>query len=431
MKPRLVIAVCVLAAGSWVPAQAQNKPKTGVRLTIYNNNFALVKDRRELDEEFKKGINVIRFRDVAATIDATSVHFRSLTDPGATVIEQNYEFDLVNADKLLTRYIDKTITAFTTDGNRYEGTLLSFDGRQLVLAQDREKGPIFMVERGENIKRIQFSELPEGLLTRPTLVWEIETAKVGRQTVEISYIAKKIRWRADYNLVLGPKDEKMDVSGWVTLQNNSGTAYQDAAVKLLARDPEIDFQRHTFGWGHNYYKTMLSRLAPSEEKGKDPSRAFGEYRMYKLAETTTVNNNQIKQVELINAADVPVTKTYLYDGAKVRWGWNRSYWQPNFGREQNKKVNVLIEIKTERTAIWASPCPKGNAGCTSRTPTAHWSSSGMTSSITPRGTSGWCCISATRSTLSVSASRPTSKIFPLAFSRRNSKSRSETIRKSR
>ncbi len=344
-----------------IPAFAQEsaKPEAGVRLTVYNDNYALVKDRRMLDEPLKAGINLIRFRDVASTIDATSVYFRSLTDALASVVEQNYEFDLVNADKLLRKYIDKPITAHTADGQVYEGTLMSFDQRQLVLAKDREKGPIFMVERGENIKRIQFSSLPEGLLTRPTLVWELATGKEGKHTVEVSYIANNIRWRADYNLVLNPDDTKIDVSGWVTLENNTGTAYKDAAVKLLAGDPRIDFRNFNFGFGQDYYKIMMTKLAPTTQKGDDVSRAFGEYRMYTLPEATTVNNNQIKQIELINTPGVAVTKTFLYDGAKMQWQWIGWYEDPGFGREENKKVNVLIEIENRADRNLGIALPKG------------------------------------------------------------------------
>jgi hypothetical protein len=360
------IFALLIATAVAVPAFAQEaaRPETGVKLTVYNNNYALVKDRRLLDDPLKKGINVIRFRDVASTIDATSVYFRSLTDPEASVVEQNYEFDLVNAEKLLTKYIDKPITVFTAgtagaEGQTYDGTLMSFDGRQLVLAKDKEKGPIFMVERGENIKRIQFSSLPDGLLTRPTLVWELATNKEGKQAVEVSYIANGIRWRADYNLVLNAEDTKLDLSGWVTIENNTGTGYKDAAVKLLAGDPKIDYRSFNFGFGQDYYKIMMTKLAPTTEQGKDVSRAFGEYRMYTLPESTTVNNNQIKQIELINASAVSVIKTYIYDGAKIQWQWVGWYNDPNFGKEENKKVNVLIEIENRADRNLGIALPKG------------------------------------------------------------------------
>jgi hypothetical protein len=335
-----------------------DEPTPGVSLTVYNENFALVKDRRQLDEAFHKGTNIVRFRDVAATIDATSVHFRSLTDPSATVEEQNYEFDLVNADKLLRKYIDKKLTAITTDGRSYEGVLMSFDQRQLVLAADPKKGPIYMVERGSNIRRIQFSELPGGLLTRPTLVWEVRAEKDGKHLVEVSYIANNIRWRADYNLVLAADEKSLDVSGWVTIENHTGTGFADAAVKLVAGQPRIDPRQIAWTFGQDYYKQM-TRLAPTAEKGKDPSQAFGEYRMYRLPEATAVNNNQIKQVELIAAAKVPVEKTYLYDGAKLQWSRYGGYWDPGYGREENKKVNVMLEFENRADRHLGIALPKG------------------------------------------------------------------------
>jgi hypothetical protein len=352
-----LLTVALLTGLLTSPARAQ-KPQPGVHLTIYNNNFALVKDRRVLDQELRKGLSVVRFRDVAGTIDAASVHFRSLTDPTATVSEQNYEFDLVDANKLLQKYIDKQITVYTADGRQYEGILMSHDNRQLVLSKDRRTGPIFMVERGENIKRIQFSQLPGGLLSRPTLVWEVIAEKAGKHLVEVSYIANNIRWRADYNIVLDEDETAIDLSGWVTLQNNTGTRYADAAVKLLAGTPERDPGRMQWGWGQQYYKQM-TQLAPTKERGDDPSRAFGEYRMYKLPEKTTVNHSQIKQVELITAKKVPVKKTYLYDGAKVQWHRHTSNWDRNWGRDENKKVQVLVEFENRAAGNLGIALPAG------------------------------------------------------------------------
>jgi hypothetical protein len=206
MKPIhfAMLTICVICVPATLSLAQQPQPKDakpGIHLTVYQD-FALVKDRRQLPDEFKKGANIIQFRDVAATIQPTSVHFRSLTDPEALVQEQSYEFDLVDAIKLLHKYIDQKITAHLRDGKSYEGTLLSFDNNRLVLASEGDKGPILVVERGDNIKRIQFSKLPEGLLTRPTLVWEVLAQKPGKHVVEVSYIAKAVRWRADYNLVL-------------------------------------------------------------------------------------------------------------------------------------------------------------------------------------------------------------------------------------
>jgi hypothetical protein len=338
------------------PAQADAKP--GLHLSVYHDNFALVKDRRELPDDFKPGLNVVQFRDVAATLDPTSVHFRSLTDPSAQVVEQNYEFDLVSADKLLQKYVDQKITVHTRDGKTYAGTLLSFDPQRLVLAADRDKGPIFLVERGDNVKRIQFSTLPEGLLTRPTLVWEVEANKAGKHLVEVSYIAQQVRWRSDYNLVLSADETHADLSGWVTVENNSGTAFRDAHVKLLAGDPRPDYQNMPWSFGPSYYK-LVRTLPPTNRLGDDPSRAFGDYRVYTLPEATSVGNSQIKQVELIKAGRVPVTTTYLYDGAKLEWFRYGMYWDPGFGREENKKVNVLVELQNRAENHLGIALPKG------------------------------------------------------------------------
>jgi hypothetical protein len=339
------------------PAQSKDAAKPGTHLTVYDD-FALVKDRRELPDEFKKGINIIHFRDVAATLDPTSVSFRSLTDADAVVLEQNYEFDLVNADKLLQKYIDQKITAHLRDGKSYEGILLSFDNQRLVLAGDKDKGPIYLVERGDNIKRIQFSKLPEGLLTRPTLVWELEAKKPGKHLVEVSYIAKQIRWRADYNLVISGDDKTINLSGWVTIENNSGVAYANAKVKLLAGDTSRDVASQQLESGPDYYK-LITTLPPSDKVGPDPSQMIGDYRIYALPEATTVANNQIKQVELIRADKVPVTRTYLYDGAKIHWYRQMTYSEPAFGTEANKKVNVLLELHNRQADNLGISLPRG------------------------------------------------------------------------
>ena len=350
----VLTAAVVLALAAPALAQAE---KPGVSLTVYNQNFAMVKDRRMMD--MPKGIGILRFTDVAATIDATSVSFESLTDPAATVLEQNYEFDLVSADKLLQKYIDRKITIHTKDEKIHEGFLMSYDGRQIVLAEDREKGPIHMVERGDNIKQILFGELPGGLLTRPTLVWEVSSAKGGKQLCRVSYVASNIKWRADYNLVVDKAEKFVDLSGWVTINNSTGATYADAAIKLLAGDTGGQPRgRGQVSWGPTYYKG-LSKLAPTGQVGREVGKAFGEYYLYKLKEPSTINNNQVKQIELLNASKVPVKKTYLYDGAKIGWNYQSRYDGREFGQQENKKVNVLLEIENRADRKMGFSLPAG------------------------------------------------------------------------
>ncbi len=349
---------CVGALVAAFAASAAAEEKPGVNVTVYNGNFAVIKDRRMMD--IPKGVGVIRFTDVAATIDATSVNFLSLTDPKAVVQEQNYEFDLVSADKLLHKYIDKKISIFTKDGNIHEGYLMSYDAAQIVVAEDPAKGPIHMVERGDNIKKIQFSELPGGLLTRPTLVWEVNSAVGGRQLCKVTYVANGMSWRSDYSLVVDAEDKFVDMSGWVTINNGTGTTYADAEIKLLAGDTGGAAAMRwggNLGWGWQYYKG-LSKLAPTAQVGKEVGRAFGEYYLYKLPQPSTINNNQVKQIELLNATKVPVKKIYVYDGGQVYWNWGGRYDYPGAAQE-NKKVNVLLELENRADRQMGFSLPAG------------------------------------------------------------------------
>ncbi len=181
----------------------------GVKLTIYNQNFALVKDRRFL--ELGKGINQIRFSDVASQIEPTSVHFKSLTAPESCLIEeQNYEYDLVSATKLLSKYIDKKIKILTDGGSVYEGTLMSYDNDSIVIANAVDKS-LNMVSRNDNIKTIEFSALPEGLITKPTLMWQITNDKQGKHLTEVSYLTKGVNWLCDYVVVIDKNDKNIDM----------------------------------------------------------------------------------------------------------------------------------------------------------------------------------------------------------------------------
>jgi hypothetical protein len=152
-------------------------------------------------------------------MDPTSVLFRSLTDPeGTLVLEQNYEFDLVGVAALLQRYIDQPIRVLTQDGTAYEGTLLSAQGDVILQASD---GRVRVVTQG-NIQDFSFPELPEGLITRPTLVWSLQAGQAGTHDVEVTYLTGGISWTADYVLLLAGDEQRLDLDGWISLNNNSG-----------------------------------------------------------------------------------------------------------------------------------------------------------------------------------------------------------------
>jgi hypothetical protein len=349
MLRRMIILATFLAA---VAVNAAEQQEEGVALTIYNQNFGVVRERRNVEVKEKEG--TVRFADVATQIDGTSVSFKSLTDPSATVLEQNYEYDLVSADKLLQKYIDKTIGVLTKDGSRYSGNLLSFDPNQLVIRQYGEKGDIAMVQRGDNVKDIQFSALPEGLITKPTLVWKLATGKIGQQLVEVMYQTGGINWQADYNAVLNAKDTALDLSGWVTVNNQSGATYKDAKLKLIAGDVRRVQPQQV------YAVNAVRKLAMAEAAGGFAEKAFFEYHLYTLGRSTTVADNQTKQIELLKADAVAVRKVFLYEGAPQYRFYGGLINDANYGSEEsNKKVNVIIEVKNSKENNMGMALPKG------------------------------------------------------------------------
>jgi hypothetical protein len=354
MKLRSLTMIPLTFALTAAALAASEKQEEGIALTIYNQNFGVVREKRNVDVKEKTGL--IRFDDVAAQIDGTSVQFKSITDPLAAVLEQNYEFDLVSADKLLEKYIDKEITVLTKDGSRYSGSLLSFDANQLVIRQESEKGGIVMVQRGDNVKDIQFGALPEGLITKPTLVWKLATEKLGQQLIEVAYQTAGINWQADYNAILNPNDTKLDLGGWVTINNQSGATYKDAKLKLIAGDVRRVQPRQMFAAGGMQSAMMLD----AKENGGFAEKSFFEYHLYTLGRPATVAQNQTKQIELLKAADVPVKKVFLYDGApqyRFYGGLNNA---ANYGSEDsNKKVNVVVEVKNSKENNLGMALPKG------------------------------------------------------------------------
>lgn len=340
-----IMFVCV-SVGTTVYSQELELKE--VNLTVYNQNFALVRDLRMLN--LKKGLNTIKFIDIAAQIEPASVNFKSLTSPvGCNILEQNFEYDLVNSDKLFQKYIDQEIKVMTKDNNLYQGYLSSYDSNQLVLTKDKITGPVFMVNR-ENVRNTEFPQLPEGLITKPTLMWLLNNEKEGQHSVEVSYLTQGINWLADYVATISPDDKNVSLNGWVTIDNRSGTSYEDAALKLVAGDvnrvketPEYEMARGTV------LMQSLKQEPQFEEK------QFFEYHLYTLQRKTTLENNQTKQISLFAVPKVSVEKVYTYDGALYRW-----YYYDDWQRQKcNKKIGVNLELKNDEKNGLGIPLPKG------------------------------------------------------------------------
>jgi hypothetical protein len=342
VKKLTFAAVFVLFA-----AFAFAEDKEGIDLTIYNQNFGLVKVRRGID--IKEGISNVRFSDVASGIEPESVHFKSLTDPAGCVIqEQNYEYDLVSADKLLAKYIDKKIKIAAQNDKVYEGLLLSFDEGNIVIAQDNA---LSMVVRLDYIRQISFPELPEGLITKPTLMWQIANNKSGRHLVEVSYLTQGITWDVDYVAVTDKDDKSLDLSGWVTIDNKSGATYKDAGLKLIAGQ----VQRAQEERGARLMKLDAMKVAVSEPQFEE--KAFFEYHMYTLQRKSTVKNNQTKQISLLSANNVPVKKLFIYDPVDYFGPYWYNYDDGQQGKEQ--KVKVKLELANSKKNNLGMPLPKG------------------------------------------------------------------------
>jgi hypothetical protein len=302
----LAVAADPPAPPAAVPEAEQGE---GVSLTVYNENLVVVKERRLMD--LRKGRSTVRFRDVAATIVPETVQFTPLRRPDlARVVEQNYEFDLVGADKLLQKYVDHDVKLVTRDGEELPGTLLSFDDQQLVL---RTAHGIDLVPRAGNVKDVQFGSLPGGLLTRPTLVWQLDAKEEGRELVKVAYQAKNMSWHVDYRARVNEAGDRLDLGGWVTVTNNTGTTFKDAGLKLLAGDVHLVLPPPP--------PPLPAPPGPGGGGGGGPAfveKTFSEFHLYELGRPTTLRDQQTKQIELLDVRQVPVRRQYqVGDGGKV------------------------------------------------------------------------------------------------------------------
>src|SRR5881398_2835088 len=230
MRRTLAIVLMVatsLATGAEAAQVAVGRDtQTDVMVTIYNGNLGLVKDVRET--RLPTGLHETEFTDVAAQIDPTTVHLKSLTDPaGLRILEQNYEYDLLSSQKLMEKYVGRKMRLYQTDGTYHEATLLSTNGPIFEI-----NGQIHMGHYG----RLVLPSLPENLVGQPTLVWLLRNHTTRPQRIEASYLTGGITWKADYVMVLNPADTLSDLTGWVTIDNKSGATYRDAGLKLVAGD---------------------------------------------------------------------------------------------------------------------------------------------------------------------------------------------------
>ena len=318
--------------------------QTELALTVYNSDLALVRDVRTL--RLPRGVSDLRFMDVAATVNPATVHFRSLTEPSRLgVLEQNYEYDLLEPEKLLHKYVGRDVT-LVRHGSKGEeaitARLLSYNN-----------APVWQIGNeivtGMHADHIRFPELPGNLFARPTLIWSLNNEGGTNHRVEASYLATKLSWNADYVLTVARDDRIADLDGWVTVRNGSGTAFRNASLQLVAG--ELNRVRQMFDRMEADVQLRAAAPAASEAMTQE---AFSDYHLYTLPRKTSVNNNQTKQVSMLDASEFPVVKRYIVNGQAFYY---RNAQNP--GAPIKDVVQVFYQFKNEKAVGLGMPMPAG------------------------------------------------------------------------
>lgn len=317
-----------------------------VAVTIYNENLALIKDQRKL--QLKRGASALAFRDVSARMRPETALLRSVTAPGSlSVVEQNFNFDLLTPQKLLEKYVGRNVNIIRTNTATGAETtesaqVLSANGGVVLKIGDR-------IETGLP-GRIIYPDVPANLRDRPTLVMALDNNGAQQQDVELSYLTGGLSWKADYVVELNATDDKLDISGWVTLGNTSGATYRNAKLQLVAGDVHQVTQRVEIAGSS--IKRMDS-LQPMMAKAAMAEESLFEYHLYTLDRPTTIAENQTKQVALLAASGVLARKELLLTG-------NDYYYQSSYGDlGQKMKIGVFVEFDNKEASQLGMPLPKG------------------------------------------------------------------------
>ncbi len=332
----LLAAASILSAAE-VVSTAQDQQD--LNLTVYNSNRALVSQTRSVN--LPTGESSLRYSDIASGIMAPTVIVEGAK--GVTVLEQNYEFDLISRQKLLEKYVGKEVTI--VQENEYTGKTES--KKATLLAVNGE--PVFEIE-GKIVLgtpgRIELPELPENLYAKPTMNWLVQNEKAGEKELSLSYLTNGIGWNADYVLNLSEDDKSASLTGWVTLTNNAGTDFNDSKLKLVAGEVNT-VKPKSFGGEALYNMNMRSMTAPAAVQEKE----FFDYHLYTFPRKVTVRNRQTKQLSLLTASGVKTTKKYSVSQ-------NSNYYSQNGGK-MNIPVNVEIAFNTGKKNSIDMPIPAG------------------------------------------------------------------------
>ncbi len=340
------LAPIARAGGEPVVASGQDTQED-VGLTVYNGGLALVRDVRRI--QLPSGTVHLRFEDIAATVNPATVHLRSMSQPGRLpVLEQNYEYDLLDPQKLLSKYVGREVTLVRT--TMEGGSSKTTEVKATLLALNN--GPVWRVGSeivtGMGADHYRFPALPESLYSRPTLVWALENEGDASHRVEAAYLAGNIGWSADYVLTLDAGGKAGDLDGWVTMNNQSGTAFTNARLQLVAGD----LHRAPTPAAKANFALAAARVTESRDEMSE--QAFSEYHLYTLGRRTTIANAETKQLALLRGSAVPVARRYVVNGQQ--WIY-RNRQQP--GTPMRDTVQVFYDFKNDQASHLGKPMPAG------------------------------------------------------------------------
>ena len=328
-------------------------------LTIYNQNFAVVRDTVPLN--LQAGINDVRYTDATAQVEPDSVILRDPTgNHSLQILEQNYRNDPVTQELLLSLFEGKTIdfeTLRLKDNTQVREIVPGKIIRSGYVPGGNPEQPIVEVDG-----KLQFSlpgqplfpDLGDDTVLKPTLNWLLQSDKPGKFDAEVGYITGGFDWSASYNLVSPEKGDIVDLVGWITMNNRSGKTFHDASIKLMAGDVNrIQPQTFTAGFGGAY------RLAMAENAPAVTEKAFDEFHLYSIARPTTLRDRETKQVEFVHAEQVVAPTIYVYDGAPGYRFYGGLNYEQGYGTEGTKKVQVMREFVNAETNHLGIALPAG------------------------------------------------------------------------
>ncbi|GAC1619703.1 MAG: DUF4139 domain-containing protein [Candidatus Acidiferrum sp.] len=323
--------------------------QTDLSVTVYNSNIALVRDVRQL--ALPGGLFRLKFMDIAATVNPATVHFRSLTDPEKLgVIEQNYEYDLLDPAKLLHKYVGKEVTLVRSYQDN--GTTRREDIKATLLADNN--GPVWKIANdivtGGYAESYRFPEVPANLFERPTLLMSLENSGARKQQIEASYLATNLSWNADYVLTVARGDKQSDLDGWVTVVNNSGTAFHNAKLQLVAG--ELNRIPMAEGRAMEADRVMSKMVAAAPQFQQE---SFSEYHLYSLGRRTSVEDKETKQISLLQGTGVPIEKVFVVNGQNYYY-----HNAQNPGSPIKDAVLVYYKFKNDEKSGLGMPLPAGN-----------------------------------------------------------------------